>query len=104
MKVLRRDLAAESGGNCAASQPGKTVTVHEVMVIAPLDLPSELAFHASQMYARNVTALLELLAPKGALNVDMEDEIVRGACVTHAGQLLYPRAPAASTASSGAGR
>ncbi len=95
------DLAADSGGNCAVSQPGQTVTAHTVTVIAPLNLPSELAFHASQMYARNVTALLELLAPKGALQIDMDDEIVRGACVTHAGQLLYPRAPAASTATSG---
>ena len=96
------DLAAESGGNCAASEPGKTISVHDVTVIAPLNLPSELAFHASQMYARNVTALLELLAPKGALTIDMEDEIVRGACVVHGGDVLYPRAPVASTASPGA--
>jgi NAD(P) transhydrogenase subunit alpha len=96
------DLAADSGGNCAVTRPGESVTVHDVTVIAPLNLPSELAFHASQMYARNVTALLELLAPKGALNIDMQDEIIRGACVTHGGQLLYPRAPVAATASSGA--
>ena len=57
------DLAAESGGNCEASRPGKTEVVHGVTVMAPLNLPSELAFHASQMYARNVTALVELLAP-----------------------------------------
>jgi NAD(P) transhydrogenase subunit alpha len=87
------DLAAESGGNCEASQPGRTVTVHGVTVMAPLNLPSELALHASQMYARNVTALLELLAPKGLLNVDMNDEIVRGSCVTHGGRVLYPPAP-----------
>ena len=87
------DLAAESGGNCEASQPGSTVTVGGVTVMAPLNLPSELAFHASQMYARNVTALLELLAPKGTLNVDMNDEIIRGACVTHGGRVLYPPAP-----------
>ena len=69
-----------------------------VSVIAPLNLPSELAFHASQMYARNVTALVELLAPKGTLNVDMNDEIIRGACVTHGGRVLYPPAPVAPAA------
>lgn len=98
------DLAAESGGNCEASQPGRTVNVRSVSVIAPLNLPSDLAFHASQMYARNVTALLELLAPKGALNVDMDDEIVRGACVTHGGRVLFPRAPAAPTVPQGAAK
>jgi len=92
------DLAAESGGNCEASQPGQTITADGVTVIAPLNLPSELALHASQMYARNVTALLELLAPKGTLNVDMTDEIIRGACVTHGGRVLYPPAPAATVA------
>jgi NAD(P) transhydrogenase subunit alpha len=92
------DLAAESGGNCEASQPGRSVTVDGVTVIAPLNVPSELAFHASQMYARNVTALLELLAPKGILNVDMNDEIIRGACITHGGRVLFPPAPAAAPA------
>lgn len=90
------DLAAESGGNCAESKPGQTVVVDGVTVMAPLNLPSELALHASQMYARNVTALLELLAPKGTLNVDMNDEIIRGACVTHDGNVLYPPAAAAA--------
>ena len=87
------DLAAESGGNCEASHPGRSVNVDGVTVIAPLNVPSELAFHASQMYARNVTALLELLAPKGVLNVDMNDEIIRGACITHEGRVLFPPAP-----------
>jgi len=98
------DLAAESGGNCEASHPGHTVIVHGVSVLAPLNVPSELAFHASQMYARNVTALLELLAPKGTLNVDMNDEIIRGACITHGGRVLYPPAPAAVPVTSGASR
>ena len=98
------DLAAESGGNCEASHPGHTVSVGGVTVLAPLNVPSELAFHASQMYARNVTALLELLAPKGTLNVDMNDEIIRGACVTHGGRVLYPPAPAALPVTTGANR
>ena len=96
------DLAAESGGNCEASQPGRTVSVRGVTVIAPLNLPSELAFHASQMYARNVTALLELLAPKGVLNVDMTDEIIRGACVVHGNRVLYAPGTPASTVKQGA--
>ena len=94
-------LAAESGGNCEASQPGRTEVVKGVTVMAPLNLPSELAVHASQMYARNVTSLVELIAPKGTLNIDMNDEIIRGACVTHAGQVLYP--PGQSAAPSGQG-
>ena len=98
------DLAAESGGNCEASSPGRTAVVHDVSVLAPLNVPSELAFHASQMYARNVTALLELLAPKGTLNVDMNDEIIRGACITHGGRVLYPPAAAAAPAATGASR
>lgn len=95
------DLAAESGGNCAASQPGVTRVVHGVTVMAPLNLPSEVALHASQMYARNVTALVELLAPKGTLNVDFDDEIIRGACVTHGGEVRYP---VAAIAAAGPGR
>ena len=93
------DLAAESGGNCEASQPGRTEVVKGVTVMAPLNLPSELAVHASQMYARNVTSLVELIAPKGTLNIDMNDEIIRGACVTHAGQVLYPPGRPASAPS-----
>ena len=98
------DLAAESGGNCEASQPGRTEIVKGVTVMAPLNLPGELAVHSSQMYARNVTALIELLAPKGTLNIDMNDEIIRGACVTHAGQVLYPPGRAAAPSGEGAAR
>ncbi len=96
------DLAAESGGNCEASQPGRTEIVKGVTVMAPLNLPSDLAVHSSQMYARNVTALIELLAPKGALNIDMNDEIIRGACVAHEGRVLYPPGQSAAPTSQGA--
>ena len=91
------DLAAESGGNCEASRPGRTETVHGVTIMAPLNLPAELALHASQMYARNVTSFVELLAPKGALNVDLGDEIIRGACVAHAGEARWSPGTAAPT-------
>ncbi len=93
------DLAAESGGNCEATEPGKDIVFHGVTVMAPLNLPSGLALHASQTYARNVTALIELLAPKGELAVNMSDEIVSGACVTHDGAVLYPRVIAAKETS-----
>jgi NAD(P) transhydrogenase subunit alpha len=98
------DLAADSGGNCEASRPGRTEIVHDVTIMAPLNLPSELAFHASQMYARNVTSLLELLAPKGVPAIDMKDEIVRGACVTHERRVLYASPAGHAQSGQGAGR
>src|SRR5579862_117569 len=76
------DLAAESGGNCELTQPGEVVSVNGVEIVGPLNLPSSMAGHASQLYARNVTALLTHLAPEGTLNLDWNDEITAGACVT----------------------
>jgi NAD(P) transhydrogenase subunit alpha len=75
------DLAAESGGNCELTTPGETVVAHGVSIIGLLNLPSLLASDASRLYARNVQALLELLAPGGELALDWDDEIVTGACV-----------------------
>jgi NAD(P) transhydrogenase subunit alpha len=84
------DLAAEAGGNCELARPGETYTTDNgVIVAAPLNVPSSMAEHASQLYARNVFALLELMSDEtGALALDFEDEIVRGACVTHAGDMV----------------
>jgi NAD(P) transhydrogenase subunit alpha len=84
------DLAAEAGGNCELTRPGETYTTgNGVIVAAPLNVPSSMAEHASQLYARNVFALLELMSDEsGALALDFEDEIVRGACVTHAGDMV----------------
>ena len=76
------DLAAETGGNCELTRPGEIVTVNGVEVIGLLNLPSSMASHASQLYARNVAALLTHLAPGGALALDWDDEITAGACVT----------------------
>jgi NAD(P) transhydrogenase subunit alpha len=77
------DLAGEAGGNAELSKPGETVIEHDVKILAPLNLPSTLAEHASQLYARNVSALLELMvAEDGSLKLDFEDEIIAGACVT----------------------
>ena len=76
------DLAAETGGNCELTRPGEIVWVNGVEVIGLLNLPSSMASHASQLYARNVTALLTHLAPGGALSLDWDDESTAGACVT----------------------
>ena len=76
------DLAAEAGGNCELTEPGEEVVREGVTIIGPTNLPSSMPFHASQLYARNVSALLQHLAPEGELVLDFEDEITAGACVT----------------------
>jgi NAD(P) transhydrogenase subunit alpha len=76
------DLAAEAGGNCEATVPGDVIEHHGVTVIGTTNLPSLMAFHASQLYSRNVAALLQHLAPDGELALDWEDEITRDTCVT----------------------
>ena len=76
------DLAAEAGGNCELTEPGEEVVREGVTIVGLTNLPSTMPFHASQLYARNVSALLHHLAPEGALALDWEDEITAGACVT----------------------
>ncbi|HEU4748972.1 MAG TPA: Re/Si-specific NAD(P)(+) transhydrogenase subunit alpha [Gemmatimonadaceae bacterium] len=83
------DLAGEQGGNCELSVPGDTVVEHEVTIIAPLHISSDLAFHASQMYAKNVAALVTLLAPKGELNLNFDDDIISAVCITAAGKIRH---------------
>jgi NAD(P) transhydrogenase subunit alpha len=87
------DLAAESGGNCELTEPGRTVVEDGVKVIGPTHLPSEMATHASQLYAKNVANLLALITgDDGNLKLDFEDEIVAGACITHEGEIRNERA------------
>jgi NAD(P) transhydrogenase subunit alpha len=87
------DLAGESGGNCELTEFGRAVEKDGVEVISPANLPSEMARHASQLYARNVQNLLELMAgDDGSLSLDFEDEIIAGACVTHEGEIRDERA------------
>jgi H+-translocating NAD(P) transhydrogenase subunit alpha len=87
------DLAGDSGGNCELTEAGETVVEDGVKIIAPVNLPSEMATHASQLYAKNVENLLTLLVDdEGQLNLDFEDEIVAGACLTHAGEIRNERA------------
>jgi H+-translocating NAD(P) transhydrogenase subunit alpha len=82
------DLAGDSGGNCELTRAGETVVEDGVKVIAPTNLPSQMATHASQLYAKNVENLLGLLVDdEGRLRLDFEDEIVAGACITHDGEI-----------------
>ena len=76
------DLAAEAGGNAELTEADQVVAHEGVTLIGPTNLPSTMPFHASQLYARNVSALLQHLAPEGELQLDFEDEITSGACVT----------------------
>jgi len=79
------DVAAESGGNCPLTRPGETIVHHGVTIIGPLDLPSRMPLHASQMYARNVSAVLGHVVREGALALDDGDEIVRAMLAGPAG-------------------
>ena len=76
------DLGAEAGGNCELTEPGEVVQRDGVTIVGLTNLPSTMPFHASQLYARNVSSLLQHLAPEGELVLDWGDEITAGACVT----------------------
>ncbi|MGH3013060.1 MAG: Re/Si-specific NAD(P)(+) transhydrogenase subunit alpha [Gaiellaceae bacterium] len=82
------DLAAEAGGNCAATEPGKTVVVDGVTIVGLTNLAATMPVHASQMYSRNVQAFVGLIVEEGALRLDFEDEIVRETCVAHGGKVM----------------
>jgi len=90
------DLAGEQGGNCELSEPGQTVVRHGVKIVAPLNLASTLAEHASALYARNIAALLELMTSEGELALDFDDEVISGACITRDGQIVHAGARAAT--------
>lgn len=81
------DLAGEQGGNCELTEPGQTVVRHGVTIIAPLHISSDLAFHASQMYSRNIAALVTHLTPDGQLKLDLADDITSAVCVTASGSV-----------------
>jgi len=78
------DLAAETGGNCELTEPGRTVVRHDVTISAPLNLAATMPEHASELYSKNITALLDLLVSHGRLAPDFTDEVVHAACVTRA--------------------
>src|SRR3954452_5045338 len=102
------DLAGETGGNCELSQPGETITTDGgVVIAAPLNLPSQMAEHASQLYAKNVQALLELMTDKEAdppgLALNWEDEVIAGACITRGGEIVHEGARGAAERAGGDG-
>ncbi len=82
------DLAAEAGGNCALTRPGEVVREHGVEIHGPLNLPSTIPVHASQMYARNITNYLNHLLKDGDLHLDLEDELTRAPLVTRDGEIV----------------
>ncbi len=85
------DLAAETGGNCACSEPGKDVNYQGVTIISPTNLPSSVPVNTSQMYAKNLLNLVKYLAKDGALELDFEDDITNSACVTYGGEIRNER-------------
>ena len=85
------DLAAESGGNCELTEPGSTVIHEAVTVDGPLDLASRAPIHASEMYARNLLNLLDLMISEDGLVIDREDEVIAGCLLTHEGSVVHER-------------
>ena len=84
------DLAAEKGGNCELTRAGETVVYRGVTIVGPVNLPSQAAYHASQMYSNNIATFVDLLAKGGDLTLDLEDEIIKGTLVTHQGRVVHP--------------
>ncbi len=100
------DLASEAGGNCSLSSAGETVVRHGVTIMSPINIASTVPFHASQMYAKNISTFLRHLMKDGQLNLDRDDQIIAETLVTHGGEVvnnrireflqLQPRDPAAN--------
>jgi NAD(P) transhydrogenase subunit alpha len=89
------DLAAENGGNCELTEPGCDFLRHNVRILGPLNIPSTMPIHASQLYSRNMTNLLNLLVKDGKLNLDFNDDIIAGTCITHEGNIVNAQVKAA---------
>jgi len=85
------DIAAERGGNCELTRPGATIETGGVCILGPLNLPSTIPYHSSQMYARNIATFVKYLVKEGRLTLDREDEIVRETLVTFEGEVVHPR-------------
>lgn len=83
------DLAAEAGGNCMLTDPGKTVVKHGVTIIGLLNAPAGVPYHASQMFSRNLVTFLLAFSKDGRFNLDLEDEIQKGTLVTHGGKIVH---------------
>lgn len=83
------DMAAEGGGNCAGTEAGKTVKVGPATIVGPLNLPSNMPVHASEMYAKNLYNFFAAFIKDGQLNLDWDDEVIKGACLTRGGALVH---------------
>jgi NAD(P) transhydrogenase subunit alpha len=83
------DLAGEAGGNCSLSEPGQVVVSNGVKIHAPLNVPATLPTHASQLLARNLSALLKPMIDDARITVDLDDEVVDACCVTHDGKVRF---------------
>ncbi|MFE7743144.1 Re/Si-specific NAD(P)(+) transhydrogenase subunit alpha [Nocardia sp. NPDC057455] len=95
------DLAGETGGNCELTEPGEVVVKHEVTIASPLNLPATMPEHASELYSKNIAALLELMLVDGKLAPDFSDQVLADSCVTRAATEA-PEAPEASEAAEAA--
>jgi NAD(P) transhydrogenase subunit alpha len=89
------DLAAETGGNCALTESGKTVVKYGVTIVGTTNLPSTMPFDASVLYSRNVFTLLQLIAKDGTLSLDLNDEIVKGTTLVKDGEIIHEPTKAA---------
>lgn len=96
------DLAAEGGGNCEITDPGRTTLCHGVKILAPLNLPATMPFHGSTLYSRNLTTFVLEFLKDGKFNLNLDDEIIHGALVTHQGQVMHRGAAQALLATKGA--
>jgi NAD(P) transhydrogenase subunit alpha len=85
------DIAAERGGNCELTRPGETVVHQGITILGPLNVPSTIPYHASQMYASNVVSFLKLMVQKGEFKLNREDEIIRETLVTYGNEVVHAR-------------
>jgi NAD(P) transhydrogenase subunit alpha len=85
------DIAAERGGNCELTHPGETVLHNGISILGPLNLAATVPYHASQMYASNITSFLKLMVKNGEFTVNREDEIIRETLVTQGGEVVHAR-------------
>lgn len=85
------DLAAEMGGNCEITRPGETVVEYGVTIFGPVNLPSTVPYHASQLYARNITNFLMYILKEGKIDINLDDIIIRETLVVHGGKVIHPK-------------
>jgi H+-translocating NAD(P) transhydrogenase subunit alpha len=85
------DLAADGGGNCELSKPGETVRTGDVTILAPLNVPATMPFHASVLFSRNLTAFVQAFTKEKTFQLDFNDDIQQGAVITHDGEVRHAR-------------